>query len=226
MVIMSGAANMPYVSGLPRPKSRNIYCKLLAANEKSQMMTRRSAAWFWLLLAVPAVMQLAALRHPDTDLDQLTKESGEWAVRLLVVALAITPLLRWFPRLGWLRRQRRAIGLAAFATGIVHLGLYVAAMGALTAMLAEITAPGIWTGWAALTLLLPLAVTSNDVAVRRLGQSWKRLQRLAYPAALMALVHGALVHDGTGHAVALGGVLLILELARFIPRPTSGKHPI
>ena len=84
-------------------------------------------------------------------------------------------------------------------------------MGALTVMLAEITAPGIWTGWAALALLLPLAVTSNDVAVCRLGQSWKRLQRLAYPAALMALVHGALVHDGTGHAVALGGVLLILE---------------
>lgn len=190
------------------------------------MMTGRSAVWFWLLIAIPAVMQLAALRHPDPDLDQLTKESGEWAVRLLAAALAITPLLRWFPRLGWLRRQRRAIGLAAFITGLVHLGLYVAAMGALSVMLAEITAPGIWTGWAALALMLPLAVTSNDAAVRRLGQNWKRLQRLAYPAALMALAHGALVHDGTSHTVTLAAILLILELARFIPRPTSGKAPI
>ena len=109
---------MSYASGLPRQKSRNIYCKLVATNEKSQMMTRRSAAWFWLLIAIPAVTQLAALRHPDADLDQLTQESGEWAVRLLVAALSITPLLRWFPQLGWLRRQRRAIGLAAFATGL------------------------------------------------------------------------------------------------------------
>ncbi|MFZ4109481.1 MAG: ferric reductase-like transmembrane domain-containing protein [Polymorphobacter sp.] len=190
------------------------------------MMTRCSAAWFWLLIAIPAVTQLAALRHPDADLDQLTQESGEWAVRLLVAALSITPLLRWFPQLGWLRQQRRAIGLAAFATGLVHLGLYVAAMGALSLMLNEITTPGIWTGWAALALMLPLAVTSNDAAMRRLGQGWKRLQRLAYPAALLALIHGALVHDGMAHAVALAAILLILELARLIPRSTSRKTSI
>ena len=93
-------------------------------------------------------------------------------------------------------------------------------------MLNEITTPGIWTGWAALALMLPLAVTSNDAAMRRLGQGWKRLQRLAYPAALLALVHGALVHDGMAHAVALAAILLILELARLIPRSTSRKTSI
>ena len=189
------------------------------------MTPRRPALLFWLLLAMPALVQVAALGNPDADLDHLTKESGEWAVRLLAAALTITPLLRWFPQLGWLRRQRRAIGLAAFATSLVHLGLYAAAMGSLAVMLAEITALGIWTGWVSLALLLPLALTSHDAAVRRLGRNWKRLQRLAYPAALLALVHGALVHDGLRHALWLGAALLILELARFIPRPTPGKAP-
>ena len=189
------------------------------------MTPRRPALLFWLLLAMPALVQVPALGRPEVDLDHLTKESGAWAVRLLAAALTITPLLRWFPQLGWLRRQRRAIGLAAFATSLVHLGLYAAAMGSLAVMLAEITALGIWTGWVSLALLLPLALTSHNAAVRRLGRNWKRLQRLAYPAALLALVHGALVHDGLRHALWLGAALLILELARFIPRPTPGKAP-
>lgn len=186
-------------------------------------MMRRASLLFWLLLAMPATLLLAAARHADADLDALTAQSGEWAVWLLAAALAITPVVRLAPGLGWLRGQRRAIGLAAFGTSLVHLGLYAAAMGAIPVMLAEIGVTGIWTGWAALALMLPMALTSNDRAMRRLGRSWKRVQRLVYPAALLAFVHTALVHDGLRHALWLGGALLLLEFTRFLPRPIPGK---
>jgi sulfoxide reductase heme-binding subunit YedZ len=186
-------------------------------------MSIRPVPLLWLLLALPSLLLLAVLRQPDADLDHLTAESGEWAARFLVAALLVTPLIRLVPALGGLRRHRRAIGLAAFGTSLVHLGLYLAAMGAIDVVLAEITAPGIWTGWVALLLLLPLALTSNDAAMRRLGRNWQRLQRLAYPAALLTLAHMALVHDGVRDALILGVPLLVLQLTRFLPRSTPRK---
>jgi sulfoxide reductase heme-binding subunit YedZ len=123
-----------------------------------------------------------------------------------------------------LRPHRRAIGLAAFGTALVHLGFYVATMGEWAAIRAELLAPGIWTGWAALALLLPLAVTSNNAAMRRLGRGWKRLQRLAYPAALLTFVHMGLVHNGWRDALWLALPLLALELTRFFP-PHPRRNP-
>jgi sulfoxide reductase heme-binding subunit YedZ len=82
-------------------------------------------------------------------------------------------------------------------------------------MLAEIGALGIWTGWAAFLLILPLALTSNDTAMRALKAGWKRLQRLAYPAALLTLVHWMFVHDN---------VVPALELWR-ITRSLRGHRP-
>lgn len=184
------------------------------------MVPRPAILLFWSLLALPSLMVLAAALAPAADADVLTAQSGEWAARLLFAALAVTPLLRLVPALGWVRPHRRAIGLAAFGTALVHLGVYIAAMGDFSAILAEIGAPGIWTGWAALALLLPLALTSRDAAMRALGRGWKRLQRLAYPAAVLTLAHMVLVHDGWREALWLGLPLLALEITRFLPRPT------
>lgn len=186
-------------------------------------MVFRPVLLLWLLLALPAALTTSAAWRTDADLDQLTADSGEWAVRFLVAALLVTPLVRLVPALGPLSRHRRAIGLAAFGTSLAHLGIYLAAMGALDVMLAELTAPGIWTGWAALALLLPLALTSNDAAMRLLGRNWKRLQRLAWPAALLTFAHMALVHDGLRDALILGVPLLALQLTRFLPPSTSLK---
>jgi methionine sulfoxide reductase heme-binding subunit len=188
-------------------------------------MSPRPALLFWMLLSLPALLLLAGLRQPEADLDQLTAESGEWAARFLIAALMVTPLVRLVPALGGLRRHRRAIGLAAFGTSLVHLGLYLATMGALDLVLAEIGAPGIWTGWLALLLLVPLALTSHDAAMRWLGRNWQRLQRLAYPAAILTLAHMALVHDGLGDALILGVPLLALQLTRLLPRSTLRKAP-
>jgi sulfoxide reductase heme-binding subunit YedZ len=200
-----------------------ISCKSFATILGLAVMIVRRPMLLWLLLALPALLMLLAVRQPESDLDQLTAESGEWAARFLVAALLFTPLIRLVPALGGLRRHRRAVGLAAFGTSLVHLGFYLAAMGALDVVLAEITAPGIWTGWVALLLLLPLALTSNDAAMRRLGRDWQRLQRLAYPAAVLTLAHMVLVHDGARDALMLGVPLLLLQLTRFFRPPTNRK---
>lgn len=181
------------------------------------MVNRRPPWPLWIALAAPAVVLLASAARAGADLDQLTADSGLWAARLLIVALAITPLVRLVPRLGGLVRHRRAIGLAAFGHALLHLGFYAAAMGRLDTMLAEALAPGIWTGWVALALLLPLALTSTDAARQALGTGWKRLQRLAYPAALLTLAHWLLVHDGWWEAIAHAAPLALLELARLWP---------
>lgn len=172
----------------------------------------------WLALAAPAASLLARALAPAADLDELTAASGEWAAWLLIAALAITPLLRLIPALRPIRPHRRAIGLAAFATATLHLGLYLLTMAELAPILAELTAPGIWTGWLALALMLPLALTSSNAAMRSLGANWKRLQRLAYPAALLTFAHMALVHDALRDMLWLALPLLALQLTRLIPR--------
>lgn len=184
-------------------------------------MTAVRLAWpLWLVLAIPALV-LAAAARPGADLEALLHPSGELAARLLIVALAVTPLVRLFPGarwVGWLQRQRRAIGLAAFGYALLHTLLYLGAMGNLGDMLAEFAARGIWTGWVALLLMLPLALTSNAAAVRALGRAWKRLQRLIYPAALLTLLHWVWVHNGMTAALLHFVPLALLELTRLLPR--------
>lgn len=188
--------------------------------------SRTARPLLWALLALPAVLLAADALRPGTDLEALLHPSGEFAARLLIVALALTPLTRLFPNvraLDWLRRQRRAIGLAAFGYAVLHTILYLVFMGSLRDILAEAGANAIWTGWAALALLLPLALTSNAAAMRALGRGWKTLQRLGYPAALLTLAHWVLVHDGMTAALAHFAVLGLLEATRLLPRPSPTR---
>lgn len=161
---------------------------------------------------------------PDTDLDAAVAASGNWAMAWLALAVALTPLARlWRPfaaRL-WLRR---AVGLAAFAASLVHLGLYLLVMqdyaepGGVGALVwAEALTPGILTGWIAMALMLPPALASNDAAMRALRQAWKPVQRLAQPAAVIALLHMAVVHDGLVLALLVAALVGGLQLVRFFP---------
>ena len=178
----------------------------------------------WAALAMPAILYVArASAMAAEDLEDLLYPSGELSARLLIVALAITPLATLLPNSGfikWLRLQRRSIGLAAFGYGVLHLVFYLVAMGTIDSVLAELGATGIWTGWVALALLVPLALTSNNAAMRALGRNWKRVQRLAYPAALLTLVHWLTIHGGFIVALAHFAPLMILELIRIYRRRT------
>ena len=107
---------------------------------------------------------------------------GEWGLRLLLITLAVTPLRDWF-NAPWLIPLRRMLGLFAFTYVLLHFltwlildqGLYW------PGILPDIAKrPFITIGFAALLLLIPLAVTSTNAMMRRLGKRWKSLHRLIY----------------------------------------------
>jgi len=180
----------------------------------------------WALLAAPAAHMIYRLIGEDMLPDELVGPSGEWAARLIILALMLTPLAMLLPRarpIGWLVRRRRAFGVAAFCYALLHLAFYVAEMETLNNILAELSLSGIWTGWAALLLMLPLALTSNDAAVRALGRGWKKLHRLAYPAALLLLVHWIVVHNALIEALIQFAPLALLEIYRLARMLGSGR---
>lgn len=184
-------------------------------------------AMLWALLALPATWLLYLYSSGEFWPDELTGPSGEWAARFLILALMVTPLSQLLPGRLWVRwlvARRRAFGVAAFLYALLHLAFYAIDMGALGAMLDELELTGIWTGWAALLLMLPLALTSNDAAMRALGRAWKRLQRLAYPAALLTLAHWIIVHNGSAEALAWFAPLAFLQLYRLVRLAGSGRR--
>ena len=190
-------------------------------------MVLRGKHLVWLLLALP--LAAALVRYaltPDAWPGDLLHPTGEWSARFIILALMVTPLRQLWPHaraVRFLARHRRSLGVAAFFYALAHTAAYVLDMGTLADMLAELGAPAIWTGWAALLILVPLGLTSNDAAMRALRSGWKRLQRLAYPAAILTLAHWALVHDGLAaallHFVPLA-LLQAVRVARLFPSPT------
>jgi sulfoxide reductase heme-binding subunit YedZ len=189
--------------------------------------SRASKFALWAALAVPAMLWTAEARALDPlDWEALLHPTGELAARLLIVALALTPLSRLLPRarpLRWLLAQRRAFGLAAFGYALLHTLFYLGAMGSLDDILAEALAIGIWPGWAALFLMLPLALTSSDAAMRAMKGGWKRLQRLAYPAALLTLVHWMFIHNNPEVALLHFAPLAVLQGWRLAQLVTTRK---
>ena len=117
--------------------------------------------------------------------------SGDWAIRLLLVAVAITPL-RHLSGSTRLIGVRRMIGLAALAHAVLHVALWAADLGFAPATLAfEIAVrPYLTLGFVALAGLAAMGATSSDAMVRRLGgERWKRVHRLVHPILILALVH-------------------------------------
>jgi methionine sulfoxide reductase heme-binding subunit len=116
---------------------------------------------------------------------------GQWGLRFLVIALAITPLRDWF-NATWLIPLRRMLGLFAFAYVLLHfLTWLILDQGLYWSGIIEDIAkrPFITIGFLALVLLVPLAVTSTNRMMRRLGKRWKRLHRLVYPISVLAVWH-------------------------------------
>jgi sulfoxide reductase heme-binding subunit YedZ len=120
-----------------------------------------------------------------------THDSGTWAIRLLLLSLLVTPS-RQVLRQARLAEVRRMVGVACFAYALLHLGLYAGDQGFDLAKVGSEIVRRIYLtiGFVALAGLAALAATSTDAALRRLGgASWRRLHRLVYPLAALALVH-------------------------------------
>jgi methionine sulfoxide reductase heme-binding subunit len=173
---------------------------------------------FWALLCLPAILMMRLYVFGDVIAMDMLHPTGEWSARFMIAAMVLSPLLSLIgprPWLSWLIQRRRALGVAAFGYAILHLIFYIIDMGNLDDMLAEFLALGIWTGWAAMLLFVPLAVTSNDASMRMLKAGWKRLQRLVYPAAVLVLVHWIFIHNNLGPALVHFTPLVLLVAARY-----------
>ena len=159
-------------------------------------------------------------------LTELIHATGLWSVRFMLIALAITPFARMFD---WSRLLlvRRMVGLTALAYAVLHLTLYIADQKFKLLFVAwEIVLRFYLTiGFVALLGLLALGVTSTDNAVRRLGRRWKQLHRLAYPIAVLGILHYFIqTKANVSEPVFVAGLYVWLMLWR--PLPDAWQRPI
>jgi len=124
-------------------------------------------------------------------IEVFTRSVGEWGLRFLLLTLAMTPLRRLLGQ-GWPLRYRRMLGLFSFFYVSVHLlsYLWLDQFFDWGEIFIDITKrPFITIGMSAFVLLVPLALTSNRYAIKRLGRRWKKLHRLVYVVAICAVLH-------------------------------------
>jgi methionine sulfoxide reductase heme-binding subunit len=124
-------------------------------------------------------------------LDYITDQTGTWALAFLVISLSVTPLRRltgWNPII----KLRRMLGLFSFFYALLHMLTWVVLLNFFDVreMVIDVAKrPFITIGMATFLILLTLAVTSNQFSIRRLGRRWQSLHRLAYAAAIGAVIH-------------------------------------
>lgn len=166
------------------------------------VLSRGGLDWRWLaaktaahaLALLPLALLVQGVRSNSLGADPvaaITHATGEWALRLLLLGLALTPLRRLLGQ-AWPLRFRRLVGLYAFFYACLHLATYVVLdLGEYwQQVFADIVKrPYITVGFAAWLLLVPLALTSTRWAMRRLGRRWGLLHRAVYAAAALAVLH-------------------------------------
>ena len=151
----------------------------------------------------------------------VTHATGFATLRLLVISLAVTPLRRLSVRLSWMVRFRRLLGLFAFFYGSLHLltWLWLYSGFSIAAMADDLGKRRyIMMGMAAWVLLVPLAATSTNWSIRKLGgKRWQALHRLAYVSAICGVIHyWWIVKSGVRTPVTITLVLAVLLLARVV----------
>ena len=186
--------------------------------DRINALARRVPVWaVWLAGLVPGVWALylgltgGLGAEPIKALEQ---ELGLVALQLLVAGIAITPLRR---HLGVnLIRFRRALGLLAFTYVSLHLAVWLLldVQDAARVWADIVKRPYVTVGFTAFVLMIPLAITSNDLSLRRLGPRWRWLHRLTYAVIVLGAVHFIWLSKGfqIEPLVYLGAILGLLAL--------------
>lgn len=187
--------------------------------DRINRLARRVPVWaVWLGYGWPApwLVWLGATGGLGAEpIKALERELGKIALQLLIAGLCLTPLRRY---LGVnLLRFRRAIGLLAFCYVCLHLAvwLFLDVRDAGLVWADIVKRPYVSVGMMAFALMIPLALTSNDRAVRRLGARWRVLHRLTYMVAILGVVHFIWLTKGFQiEPLAYLAVILLLVVLR------------
>ncbi len=192
-----------------------------------------------LLLFVNALVPLALMlwdvyykRAGANPLEFVTRTTGMLTLVFLMLTLAVSPVRQVF-KLNWLGKFRRMLGLFAFFYGLVHLVTYVAfdRYFKIATVPADVASrPFIAVGMLAFFLMVPLAITSTNKMVKRIGgKAWRTLHRLVYVAAVAGVLHfWLLVKSDTRLPVTFGFVLLLLLAHRILVKinpPGNARSP-
>ena len=151
----------------------------------------------------------------------ITHATGDWALRLLLLSLAVSPLRRLSGWNGFIV-YRRTLGLLSFAYAVLHFSTWLVFDHYFdwSGMFEDIVErPYITAGFTAFICLVPLALTSTRGWIRRLGRRWTHLHRLVYVAAVVAVVHyWWLVKSDVSEPFYYALALAILLASRLLPR--------
>ena len=147
----------------------------------------RPAAW---LLGLTPLVILATGGIGVDPIETVTNLTGFWALTLLMSSLAITPLRR-MTRWNGIIGARKVLGNFAFFYAVLHFVTYLVDQSFSMGFIVADVVKHWWVtvGFAALLLLVPLALTSSQRAIRRLGKRWQKLHRLVYVAAGLGVLH-------------------------------------
>lgn len=175
--------------------------------------------FLWAVLAIPALwIGWRWWATPEAyGFGHAIKDSGDWAAWFLLATLAVTPVRLAFGTgalTRWLLTRRRDLVVASFVYAAGHTAIYLGDKKVPATILDEAAGAELLTGWLALALFIPLAITSNDVSVRALKRGWKRLHRLVYPAAVLVFAHWALTAFDPAVAYAHIAILAAIEGTR------------
>lgn len=148
--------------------------------------------------------------------EALVRSTGDWALRFLCITLAVRPLSQWIPGAARWMRLRRMLGLFTFFYACCHAAAYATwDMGWDASALVRDMAqrPFILVGTLTLLSLIPLAATSWNGAIRRLGaRRWQQLHRLVYATAVLAIVHFYWMRMGKQNMAEVGVYAAIVAL--------------
>lgn len=180
----------------------------------------------WLALCMPALHIVYRYGVDSMSYGEVIHETGDWSIGLLFIAMAITPVGRFLRNsTGWtfLRFHRRAIGVASFAYAALHTVTYLERKWGAQLIVTEGLQPEIATGWIALAIFLLLAITSNNVSVRKLGRKWKSLHRFIYVAAALVLAHWILTAFKPQLAYSVLVAFCLIEALRWAPHRSASS---
>ena len=191
-------------------------------------VARKVPAWtLYIVLPIPAIIlffQAANGSLGPEPINVLEREYGEIALQLLILGLAITPLMR-FARIN-LIKFRRAIGVMAFAYVFAHLLVWlVLDVQILSQIWSDILKrPYITVGMVAFVVMLPLAFTSNNWSVRKLGPTWRKLHKLTYGVAVLGGLHFVMLSKGWQLEPLIYLGVILAFLATRLPRFQKTNH--